>query len=144
MPPRRRIISGEFTRNRAFAASSCATVIIGLTANPPASDYTGYASGRLPASAGPQPITPSGIERRTGLCAFYHGPCATLRSIKRCAGPRASSNGVGRGPHDTWHRRLLRDAMRHIYFPHLVGQGSCLPPHHLSGTLAHAAAGGAS
>ena len=144
MPPRRRIASGEVTHNSAFAASTCATVIIRLTANPPASDYTGYALGRLPASAGPQPITPSGIERRTGPCAFYHGPCATLRGIKRCAGPCASSHGVGRGPHEAWHRRLLRDAMRHIYFPHLVGQGSCLPPHHLSGTLAHAAAGGAS
>ena len=144
MPPRRRITSGEVTRNRAFAASTCATVIFRLTANPPASDYTGYVLGRLPASAGPQPAIP--IERRTGPCAFYHGPCATLRGIKRCAGPRASSHGVGRGPHEAWHRRLLRDAMRHIYIylPHLVGQGSCLPPHHLSGTLAHAAAGCAS
>ena len=146
MPPRRRIASGEVTHNSAFAASTCATVIIRLTANPPASDYTGYALGRLPASAGPQPITPSGIERRTGPCAFYHGPCARPYAASSAALAPAPppTYGVGRGPHEAWHRRLLRDAMRHIYFPHLVGQGSCLPPHHLSGTLAHAAAGGAS
>ena len=79
MLPRRSFASSEAIHSHAFAASTCATVINRLTANPTASDHAGHASGRLPTSAGPHTIT--------------------FRSIYRCIGPCDLSNGIERLMH---------------------------------------------
>ena len=69
-----------------------------------------------------------GIERRLGPFASHTGPCAFSCGTERCLGPRAFYLGTERRPPGPCTNLRLG-------LPHLVAQGSYLPPRQLSGTL---------